>query len=211
MVLKTTLITTGRIFISLLCLAQVAKGQDEIQRVTAGDYAFAKGEIQVTFTDTVSREFVNEQMNLLGYEIIDLSVDPVFLWVRNNPDEEEIEILRRDPRVDSILVEQRGITEQALQRMFERDSIPPEDQQKVRERFEEMSNRKIIRLYFHHNIREKGAQKFIAEYEDIEFRLNMVTPKTAIIKTEVGNEREVMKELKRLIYVKNTAYIAILE
>lgn len=47
-------------FITWLYLAQDATGQDKIQRVKSGDYAFAKGEVQVTFSDTVSPTFVKK-------------------------------------------------------------------------------------------------------------------------------------------------------
>lgn len=191
--------------------AQVKMDDSNIKRLQDGQFSFAKGEVQVTFSDTVSPDFVREQLNILGYEILNLNVQPIFAWIQNTPDEEQLRALEKDSRVNRIVVEQRGISEIALYEMFERDSLSQEEQKEAMERFRAMEDQKIVRLFFNYNVDEQAARTFINEYQDIDFRLDMVSPKTAIVKTEVEKEAEAMEALELLVYIKSTAYIGIID
>jgi hypothetical protein len=193
-----------------LSFGQVISDKSEIERLEKGQYAFAKGEIQVTFKDSVSKGFVKNQLHSLGYEVLHLNINRQSAFIRNEPEMKKLVLLENNPDVYSIDITQRTISEDAIQRMFERDSISIEDQEKVRKRFELLAEREIIRVYFNFNVDQEKAKKILQAHSGIEFRMNMATPKTAHIKTKVGEENNAMKSLKRLIYVKNTAYVGII-
>ncbi len=205
------------IFIFLIALPFHGFTQDhqidtrEIERVQRGDYSFAKGEVQVTFVDTVSKAFVEEQLSLLGYEVLSLNVRPIFAWVEGNPTQKELQELEKDPRVNSISVEQFNMGKNNILQMIEEDSLSDEERKKEIERIRESWNHKITRLIFQFSVDKKEAQSFINDYPEFDLRLNMISPKNAVIKTKVGQEEQAMEALNRLIYVKNTAYIALME
>lgn len=205
------------IFIFLITLPFSGFTQDhqidtqEIERVQRGDYSFAKGEVQVTFVDTVSKAFVEEQLTLLDYEVLSLNIRPVFAWVEGNPSQKELQELEKDPRVSSILVEEFDMGEKSALQMIEEDSLSEEERKKEIKRIRKSWNHKIIRLIFQFSVDKKEAQNFINNYPEFDLRLNMISPKNAVVKTKVGQEEQAMEALNRLIYVKNTAYIALME
>lgn len=196
---------------SNLILGQVTADLEEIERLDSGQYSFAKGEVQVTFVDSVSPAFIERQLKLLGYEAINLNIYRVTAVIQNEPDIELLAEIESHPDIYSVEITQNSIPEKALQEMFERDSLSIEEQKAVRKRFESLAKHKFIRVSFPYHINKKEAAEILETYPDIDFRINLAPIKSGRIKTEFGKEEEAMKNLEMLIYVESTAYIGIID
>jgi hypothetical protein len=191
--------------------AQVTANTDEIHRLENGQYSFVKGEVQVTFVDSVSPAFIERQLKLLGYEAINLNIYRVTARIQNEPSMEVLSEIEAHPDIHSIEVSQNSIPESALQEMFERDSLTVEEQKAARKRFESFAQTKDIRVSFPYHINKEEASKILESYPGIDFRISLAPIKSGRIKTKAGKEEEVMESLERLIYVESTAYIGIVD
>ncbi|MEX0608088.1 MAG: hypothetical protein WD016_04170 [Balneolaceae bacterium] len=203
------------ITVLLLTLPFVMKAQvadiEQIQKVESGQFNFAKGEILATFTDTVSPDYVIDNLKKLGYEILELSIKPITARTAPNIADSILTELSLHPFIEEVSYRNNSIPEKAFQEMVERENRTEEEIEELRKRFETLSSTKFPKIEFKFHITEEMITPMLEEYSNINFKLNMVIPRTAVVKTNVGEEEEVMRKLEQLIYIKNTAFIGMIE
>ncbi|MTI89562.1 MAG: hypothetical protein FH748_16530 [Balneolaceae bacterium] len=204
-------ILTGLLIILLTSpiSAQVQQDNKEIKRLQHGSYKFTQGVVQLTFQDTVSNRFVKEQLEGLGYNILQMKVNPITAGTKANPPEEMLLKLSKHPYVDQIRETQRGFPEEAFQEMLERrENVTEKEAEELRKRFMEFANTRFPTVIFKYHITKEMLPELLEEYVAIGLKLRMIVPRMAIVETEVGREKEVMRKLNKLHFVKNTAFVA---
>ena len=183
----------------------------EVQKVQAGEYFFTKGEVLVTFSDTVEPEFIKKQFQRLGVEILNLRVEPITAKVSSNLPDSILMRLSEHPYILSVNYHMREFSEKAFQEMIERKERTKEEIQKLRKSFKKLSETKFPYIIFKYNVTEEMAKKVVEDNLEFGVKLNIIEPRTAVVKTEIGKEQEIMEKLNQLKYVENTAFIAILQ
>lgn len=183
----------------------------QITKINSGQYNFAKGEIQVIFHDTTTAEFVEEQFHVFGIEIIRKEFYPITAQAVTDLPDSVLAVISEHPLVEEISYRMFDFPEEAFQEMIQKQNIPVEKVPEERARFEKLISSKIPRIIFKQRVSEEKALNFVNQHRDYINKLNMITPKSAVVKTEVGKEPEMMKRLKKLRYIQNTAYIALFD
>ncbi len=190
-------------------MANSVNARQTIPQVAHNEYKFAKGKILVSLADTVSPDFISYQFHRMGYEIITIDIYPVWGYFNKNISESELSYLSSHPYISQINVKERGFNEQAFLEMVKRQNMSSEDSIKSRRVFENFANSSIKRVTFNYFVTEEMASTFVETLPELEIKLNMTSPRSVVIKTEVGQEREIMKTLNLIKYVENTAFITL--
>ncbi|RNC83097.1 MAG: hypothetical protein ED557_10300 [Balneola sp.] len=195
------------ILISCFCIASSVSARQTIPRIANNEYKFAKGKVLVSLADTVSPDFVSYHFSRMGYEIVESDINPVRGYFNKNVTKQELENFSSHPYINKIVVDSRSFNEQAFLEMVKRQNMSAEDSLRNRRFFERFSKIKTHWVTFNYFVTEEMAFSFLETIPELEMRLGMTSPRSVIVKTEVGKEEKAMRSLKLINYVENTAFI----
>ncbi len=196
---------------SLTSVAAQDKSEDTITRIKAGNYKFAKGEVQVSFVDTVSPGYAKQQVEDAGFEILSMAVLPYTFFFKQKLTPKRISEIQTHPFVESITVKKTSYDSAAVKRMAIRENMSKEEEDKAHKRFKKMAEVPRIYIYLKHNIVGDMIQRFIDEHPDLNLRYSSPVPKTMVVKTPVGKEANAMRVLKKIPIVTGTAYVTLID
>ena len=201
--------TTFLILISFVFSTAVSA---QIQRIESGQYKFAKGEIEITFVDTVSKIYSEEQVTKAGYEVISSNISPIMFILPMNIKELDISEFEHDSLVQTIIAKPRAYDSTAVEEMIVRQNLNKEEADRSRAGFRKMSETVWVRIRLQYWVDDETASLFYMEYKDKGFDLNpqMIVPRTMVVKTIPGKENEAMRELRELEIVESVAFIALI-
>ncbi|MEO9887759.1 MAG: hypothetical protein ABJR05_17160 [Balneola sp.] len=202
--MKTALL----LFISIIFSSPVFS---QIQRIKTGDYKFAKGEIELSFVDTVSREYAEFKVAKAGYEILSSHIRPITFVLRIKKEELDIKVLESNPVVNFVMFEPNTSDSVAVEEMIIRQKMNKEEAEKARERFKSFNEKHWVRIYMNYWVTEELAMEFMDENKDLNLQIPQIIPRTAIVKTIPGKENEAMRQLKKLDIVESVAFIALID
>lgn len=200
------------IFLLFITLVFSALVSAQIQRIESGQYKFAKGEIEITFVDTVSKIYAEEQVSKAGYEVISSNISPIKFILPIHIEELDVSAFESDSLVQTVMAKPRVYNSTAVEEMIVRQNMNKEEAEKARNRSRRMSEIVWVRIWLQYWVDEETASRFHVEYKDKGFDLKsqMIVPKTMIVKTIPGKENEAMRELKKLDIVESAAFIALI-
>ncbi|HAH52121.1 MAG TPA: hypothetical protein DCL80_13055 [Balneola sp.] len=200
------------IFLFLISIVFPAVVSAQIQRIESGQYKFAKGEVEITFVDTVSKAYAEEKVTKAGYEIISSDIVPImFMWPVHIK-EMDVSVFESDSLVHTVIAKPRAYDSTAVEEMIVRQNMNKEEATEARIRFREMSEIVWVRIWLQYWVDEETASRFHMEYKDKGFDLNpqMIVPKTMVVKTIPGKENDAMRDLRKLEIVESVAFIALI-
>ena len=203
-------ITIFCVFMPLLVGAQVMDDTN-IKKLEQGGYNLEAGKVQVTFSDTVSPDFVNHQLSELGYEILSSTFQNIILSIENNPKPGQLNEIESLDYVDFVMSESAGIKDEDIEEMSRKDTVDSDRINTVLTQLNQTGQYEFIIVGLTHNASQEMVEKLRSAYPELEILVEENSERTAIVKTEVDKELEAMDELKKLHFVKNTALIGSLE
>ena len=115
-------ITIFCVFMPLLVGAQVMDDTN-IKKLEQGVYNLEAAKVHVTFSDTVSPDFVNHQLSELGYEILSSTFQNIILSIENNPKPGQLNEIESLDYVDFVMSESAGIKDEDIEEMSRKDTV----------------------------------------------------------------------------------------
>lgn len=208
--MKKLIVIVFAVIAPILVFAQVMD-DSSIKKLESGEYSLEEGKIQVTFSDTVSPDYVQEEFDKMGLKILSSNFQPIILKIENSPATELMKELEDSEWVDFIMSESAGISDEDISELSEKDTL---DNNRVNQMLAQLNHSGeykfvIIGLTYNATISEVAEIK--SKFPDLDIQVLEYSERTAIIQTEAEKEMETMDELKKLAYVKNTAFIGSLE
>lgn len=204
--IKTLNINYITVLFLFLFLSVSANGQT-ITKLQAGDHKFAKGALLVSLTDTVSSDFVEKQFEKLGYRILKNDIRPVTGYFRMNLNEKQLTELSAHPYIAHVKSNAIAFDEQRFLRSVKEQNLNARDSLRHRNMLISLAEDTFYRVTFNYYVTEEMARTFSKTIPEYEIRINAALPRSVVIETTPGKEQEVMKDVKLLVYVSNTAYL----
>lgn len=202
--MRLILFITLTLFLSNSSLAQ-------IQRIDAGQYKFAKGEIEVFLVDTVSKKTAHQKIEEAGFEILSSTINPITFIISGKKDELKLDQIKSNPLVDSIIMRPSMYDSMAVEEMIVRQKMNKEEADRSRKSFRSMKEINFGTIRMHYSVTKEMADKFYNENSEYNLQRSIITPRSVTVKTTPGEESKSMKELKKLKIVESVAYIALIE
>ncbi|MCG8372725.1 MAG: hypothetical protein MI700_04300 [Balneolales bacterium] len=178
-----------------------------INQVEQGEHKFAKGAILVSLVDTVSPEFVQYQFQRLGLEILQNHIYPVTGHSTLGLTSSQIEWLSSHPFIQEIIIRESGLTEQKIAELVSGKNS--QDSLRMTQSLQSLMSNPTKHIVFKHSITHNMAETFAEQFSEYEIRIQYYNPKSVVVQTIPGKEAETIKKVEELIYVQNTAFIAL--
>ena len=195
------------LFITFFLTTSIIAQASTINQVEQGEHKFAKGAILVSLVDTVSPEFVQYQFQRLGLEILQNDIFPVTGYSALKLTSPQLERLSSHPFIQEIIIRESGLTEQKIAELVSGKNS--QDSLRMARSLRNLMNNPTKHLIFKHNITHDMAETFAKQFSEYEIRIQYHIPKSVVVETIPGKEAEIIKKVEELIYVQNTAFIAL--
>ncbi len=198
------------VVLPFLAFAQVMDDSD-IKKLEDGEYKLEEGKIQVTFSDTVSPDYIEREFEKMGLKILSSSFQPLVLTIENASGSEIMKELEDNKWVEFIMSESEGISDDDVKEFNKKDTL---DNSRINQMLTELnhsSEYKFIMVGLTYAATLAEVSEIRNKFPDLDIQIAEYAERTAIIETEAKKELETMDELKKLAYVKNTAFIGNLE
>lgn len=204
--MKKLIVIVFAVLMPLFAFAQVID-DSSIKQLESGEYTLEEGRIQVTFSDTVSPDYVQQEFEKMGLKILSSNFQPIVLTIENAPATELMKQLEDSKWVDFIMSESAGISDEDINELSDKDTL---DNNRVNQMLAQLNHGGeykfiIIGLTYAATIAEVAEIK--SNYPDLDIQVSEYSERTAVIQTAEAKEMETMDELKKLGYVKSTAFI----
>lgn len=208
--MKNLIVIVFAVLMPLLVFAQVID-DSSIKQLESGEYTLEEGKIQVTFSDTSSPDYVQQEFDKMGLKILSSNFQPIILTIEDAPATKLMVELEDSKWVDFIMSESAGISDEDIGELSKKDSL---DNNRVNQMLAQLNHGGeykfiVIGLTYAATLSEVAEIK--SNYPDLNIQVSEFSERTAVIQTETEKELETMDELKKLAYVKNTALIGNLE
>lgn len=179
----------------------------DIKKLQSGQYSLAQGKIQVTFADTVHPDFISEEMEKLGYEILNSTFQNIILSIENDPKPTQLKKIENTEWVDFIMTESSEVKDEKIDEIAEEDSLKADKVNRMLAQLNYSTTYEYILVALNFRATTAMADSLIEQFPDLVFRTQEASVRTAILKTAPDKEMEAMDELNMLPYVINTAFI----
>jgi hypothetical protein len=182
-----------------------------LKKLQEGGYSLEPGKVQVTFTDTVSRDFAEKKMTELGYEMLSSTFQNIILSIENNPEPGQLNEIESLDFVDFIMSESAGIKDEDIEEMSRKDTVDSDRINTVLTQLNQTGNYEFIIVGLTYSATEERVDELRKAYPKLEILVEEKSQRMAILKTEEEKELEAMDELMKLSFVKNTAMVGVVE
>ncbi|MDR9415996.1 MAG: hypothetical protein RI564_06920 [Gracilimonas sp.] len=197
-------------FFPVIAFAQVVD-DSAINKIQKGNYSIEKGKIQVTFADTVSPDFIEKEMGLMGLKLLSSNFQPIMLRVTEIPEALTMKDLEDNKWVEFIMSESAGLDEKEFQEINKEDTV---DSKRINDMLAQLNHSgkyEYIMLGLTYAATDEAISEILSIHPDLNIEIEERGERTAVIETKPDQELAVMDELNKLSYVKNTAMIGSLE
>jgi ribonucleotide reductase alpha subunit len=197
-------------FFPVIVFAQVVD-DSAINKIQKGNYSIEKGKIQVTFADTVSPDFIEKEMGLMGLKLLSSNFQPIMLRVTEIPEALTMKDLEDNKWVEFIMSESAGLDEKEFQEINKEDTV---DSKRINDMLAQLNHSgkyEYIMLGLTYAATDEAISEILSIHPDLNIEIEERGERTAVIETKPDQELAVMDELNKLSYVKNTAMIGYLE
>ncbi|MEQ8524310.1 hypothetical protein [Gracilimonas sp.] len=183
----------------------------DIKKLEKGEYNLESGKIQVTFSDTVSPNFLETKLDELGFEILSSNIQNIVLSIENNPSPKQLKELEESEWVEFVMSEAAGNADKELEQINESDSLEGNQVNQLLAKLTYSKEYEYVIVALTYSATEETVAHIKAKYPELKFKMVEESQRTAILKTEKDKELEAMDELKKLVFVENTAMVGSLE
>ena len=184
---------------------------NSIKKLQSGEYTLEQGKIQVTFSDTVHPEFVTDQLESLGYEILSSNFQNIILSIENDPEPAQLKEIENTKWVDFIMTESADVKDEKIDEIANEDSLKDGKVNRMLAQLNYSTKYEYILVALNFAATNETVESLKAAFPDLVFLYKEQSERSAILKTAPDKEMEAMDELKKLPYVNNTALIGILD
>lgn len=196
--------------IPFFAFSQVMDDAD-IKKLEKGEYNLEAGKIQVTFSDTVSPNFLETKLDELGFKILSSNIQNIVLSIENNPSPEQLKELEESEWVEFVMSEAAGNSDKELEQINESASLEGKQVNQLLAKLTYSKEYEFVIVALTYSATEETVSNIKAKYPELKFKIVEKSERTAILKTEKDKELEAMDELKKLAFVENTAMVGSLE
>jgi|GEM_PF-1758736 hypothetical protein len=208
--MKQLAITILCVFMPFFLSAQTMDDAN-IKKLEQGGYNLEAGKVQVTFSDTVSPDFVNKELSELGYEILSSTFQNIILSIENNPKPGQLNEIESLDYVDFVMSESAGMKDEDIKEMSREDTVDSDRINTVLTQLNQTGQYEFIIVGLTYNASQEMVEELRKAYPELEILVEEKSQRTAIVKTEEDKELEAMDELNKLAFVKSTAMVGVLE
>lgn len=206
---------TRNIILLFLLLPLGIKAQvmddNSLKKLQSGEYTLEQGKIQVTFADTVHPEFVADQLDILGYEILSSNFQNIILSIENDPEPKQLKEIENTKWVDFIMTESAEVKDEKIDEIATEDSLKGDKVNRMLAQLNYSTKYEYILVALNFAATNETVDSLRAAFPGLVFKYQEQSERTAILKTDPDKEMEAMDELKKLSFVKNSALIGILD
>lgn len=185
-------------------------GDEALQRAQSGDVSFLEGEFIAYLSDTVSPGYVENQIAANGFEITDVSIEPIMIKVFYGPADSTLKRLEAHPLVTEFQRVSPKIDTTALLNDIISMGIPMSQREAVLQRMINSENVPEFFLTLDYSVNSRRAKQLMGEFRNVAYDILRDYPRTVNIKAEPGKEPEAMEKVEALPFVESTAMIAVL-
>ncbi|MEX2478460.1 MAG: hypothetical protein WD357_08490 [Gracilimonas sp.] len=198
------------LFLTITIFAQVIDDSD-LKKLESGQYKIEQGMIQVSFSDTLSNNYMERKLSEYGYKILSSNFKNILLSIDGEPVREQLEEIKTNRWVEFIIGETTNITEEDIKRISEMNSLDKETMDKLYTQLEQNTNPDPVFISMSYNTTSSQANELISSYPDLGLRIIRGNQRSAVIKTEPGKEAETMEALEHISFVNSTAHIGVID
>lgn len=208
--MKQLVITVFCVLIPAFVFSQTMDDTN-LKKLQEGGYTLEAGKVQVTFTDTVSREFAERKMAELGYEMVSSTFQNIILSIESNPKPGQLNEIESLDYVDFIMSESAGIKDEDIEEISRKDTVDSDRINTVLTQLNQTGEYEFIIVGLIPSATEEKVEELRKAYPELEILIEEVSQRMAILKTEEEKELEAMDELNKLSFVMNTAMVGVVE
>jgi hypothetical protein len=200
------------IFISLISTSIHAQiiGDDALRKIEDGNVTTLEGEFIVYLSDTVSPDFVTQQLESLGYQLGFTDIQPFTIAIINQPDEETVNEISTKPEVLEVSLKPDPVDSTYFKDLLASQGLTESEYEAALSRI--IASQTIERLYlqFQYSMNERAVINFMTNYRSVAYEIISDFPRTVNILVEPGTERDVMLNVEKLPFVEYTALIGVI-
>lgn len=193
-----------------LLMGQVMDESD-INKLEQGKYKLEKGKVQVSFEDTVSLNYVQEEFRELELKILTTDFKPIILQVYEMPENLSLEELEENEWVELVFHTSADMDETAQEEIKKTYSSRFKEVISLYEQIKREGFYEITLVVMTSEAMKESFEKLLEQYPGMNAEIIQESEKSAVVQTEENRELDVMDLLNELDYVKNTAMIGSLE
>jgi|AntRauTorcE11897_2_1112592.scaffolds.fasta_scaffold00162_17 hypothetical protein len=198
------------LILSSAVFAQIIDDSD-LRKLESGKYKLEQGMIQVSFTDTVSADYMEQQLSKYGYEILSSNFKNILLTIQGEPIHEQLNELKANKWVEFLISSTTNITEEELKVISKMNSMDEEKADQLLSGLDKSRGSYPVFISLIQSATSSEANNLISSYPDLDLRIIRESQRSAVIKTEPGKEAEVMEALGQMSFVKSTALIGVIK
>lgn len=198
------------VIVAPVSLSAQTIGDEALQRAQSGDVTFLEGEFIAYLADTVSPDFVREQLASEGFEITSENIEPIMIKVFYGPSDSTLNKIEAHPLITELKQVSPQIDTTAIMNDVLTLGVPMSQREQVLQRMIDAENVPEFIITFDYPVNERRAKQIMGEFRNVAYDLLSAYPRTVNIKTEPGNEPEIMEQVEKLTFVESAAMIAIL-
>lgn len=200
------------LFISFLATSIQAQfiGDDALRKIETGRVSTLEGEFIAYLADTVSPDYVTDQLKRLGYELGFMDIQPFTIAIINQPDEEVIAELTSQTEILDFNYQPDPVDSAYFRELLATQDLSPDEYASSLERI--IASQTIERLFlrFQYSMNERAVINFMTSFRSVAYEIISDFSRTVNILVEPGTERDTMLEIEQLPFVEYTALIGVI-
>lgn len=185
-------------------------GDNALRKLEQGQTTTLEGEFIAYLADTVSPEFVTNQLEKLGYELGYVDIQPFTVAIVNQPAESILGDLTSQPEILTYQYEPEPVDTSYFQDLLITQDLTEESYEVALERIIKSQSRERLFIRFKYAMNERAVINFMTGFRSVAYEIISDFPRTVNILVEPGTEKDVMLEIEQLPFVEYTALIGVI-